>query len=313
LEAQPPPPAVTAEGMAGTTVSSAATETMDGAATLPADRAVLYNHILCPAEEDIDPEGGAIIGRSAVCRIPIVSYQLGEGATPLILVGGMHGGYEWNTILLAYRILDHLRQNPELIPPSLTIHLIPNANPDGLYAVTRRTGRFSAADVAENTEMGRFNGHYVDLNRNWDCDWTPNAMWRDSPISGGSAPFSEPENQALRDFILGKDPAAALFLHSAATGVYISGCGQPDPASTTLGKVYSNASGYPLYDGFHYYDVTGDAGDWLATQGIPSITVELSTHEALDWNMNLLGLSALIDHITAATEEIAQTFQQRSD
>jgi len=30
--------------------------------------------------------------------------------------------------------------NPDLIPPALSIYLIPNANPDGLYAVTSRTG-----------------------------------------------------------------------------------------------------------------------------------------------------------------------------
>lgn len=281
------------------TVTPISTAIPEIAEDAPAERDVLPNYILCPAEEDIKLEGGAIIGKSAVCGIPIVSYQLGYGETTLILIGGIHGGYEWNTILLAYQILDFLDQNPDVIPPSLTIYLIPNANPDGLYAVTQRIGRFTAADLAENTVPGRFNGNYVDLNRNWDCDWTPNALWRDNPISGGSAPFSEPENQLLRDFIIGKNPAAALFLHSAATGVYVSGCGQVDPVSKMLGEIYSDASGYPLYDGFFYYDVTGDAGDWLATQGIPSITVELSTHETLDWNMNLLGMKALFNHLAA--------------
>jgi LysM repeat protein len=307
------PPAETPEGMAEIALlSPSATVTMiaDDVTPLPSemvtpgegehtsiDRGILHNHILCPAVEEIDQEGGTIIGRSSVCRIPILSYQLGEGKTPLILVGGIHGGYEWNTILLGYRILDHLQQNPELIPSSLVIYLIPNANPDGLFAVTRRTGRFTEADVEENAVLGRFNGNYVDLNRNWDCRWSPIAVWRDTSISGGSAAFSESENRMLRDFILGKAPAATLFLHSAATGVFISGCDQIDATSKTLGEVYSHASGYPLYDNFHYYDVTGDAGDWLASQGIPSFAVELSTHESLDWDMNLAGLRALMNYI----------------
>ena len=268
----------------------------------PKGRAVLPNRILCPAVEEIDQEDGTIIGHSAVCRIPIVSYQIGEGETPLVLVGGIHGGYEWNTILLAYSFLDYLRQYPKAVPPALTIYLIPNANPDGLYAVTRRVGRFTASDVDEIAVPGRFNGNYVDLNRNWDCDWTPNATWRDNPISGGPAPFSEPENQVLRDYILAKDPGATVFLHSAATGVFASGCGQIDLASKSLAEVYSKASGYPLYDGFHYYDVTGDAGDWLASQGIPSISIELTDHESLNWNMNRAGFEALMNYIAAGSD-----------
>jgi LysM repeat protein/predicted deacylase len=267
----------------------------------PPERDVLANYVLCPAEEDIAPEGDVTLGHSAVCGIPIIAYQLGQGETLLIIAGGIHGGYEWNTILLAYSFLDYLQENPEVIPPALTVHLIPNANPDGLYAVTRRIGRFTAADVDEDSVSGRFNGNYVDLNRNWDCNWTPNATWRDNPISGGSEPFSELENQALRDFALSSQPVAAVFLHSAARAVFASGCGQIDPASMTLAEVYSGASGYPLYDTFHHYDITGDAADWLASQGIPSISVELTDHESLDWAMNRAGLLALMNYLAVTS------------
>lgn len=261
------------------------------------DRAILHNQFLCPSSEEMDLEGGTIIGRSAVCQIPIISYQFGEGDTSLVLVGGMHGGYEWNTILLAYEFLGYLRLNPEIIPVSLTITIVPNANPDGLFAVTRRVGRFTADDVDDNITPGRFNGNFVDLNRNWDCEWTPNATWGSNLVSGGSEPFSEPENQSLRDFILAAEPAAVVLYHSAATGVYASGCGQIDPASDVLTTIYSQASGYAANGGFHYYDITGDASNWLVTQGIPAITVELTTHESIDWRMNLAGLNALIDYI----------------
>jgi len=109
------------------------------------------------------------------------------------------------------------------------------------------------------------------------------------------------ENQILRDFLLAADPAATVLLHSAATGVYVSGCGQVDPASKVLAAVYSQASGYPLYDTFQHYDITGDASNWLALQGIPAISVELSTHESVDWGMNLAGLNALINHMNIQT------------
>jgi len=268
----------------------------------PQERSVLPNYVLCPAEEDIEPEGDMTLGHSAVCRIPIVVYQIGQGDTPLVIVGGVHGGYEWNTILLAYNILDYLHENSDAVPPALTIYLIPNANPDGLYMVTRQTGRFTPADVDDDAVPGRFNGNYVDLNRNWDCDWVPDATWRDNPISGGSEPFSETENQILRDFILSEQPAAAVFLHSAARGVFASGCGEIDPPSRSLAEVYSAASGYPLYDVFHHYDLTGDAADWLAAQGIPSISVELTNHESLDWAMNRAGLAALMNVLAITSD-----------
>jgi hypothetical protein len=61
-----------------------------------------------------------------------------------------------------------------------------------------------------------------------------------------------------------------------------------------LADIYGEAAGYPVFDRFDHYDITGDAGDWLATKGIPSITVELVTHEDLQWPMNLSGLLAVL-------------------
>jgi predicted deacylase len=284
---------------------------LDGLPTVPvagdsADRNILPNQILCPSASEVaelDTEGGTLIGRSAVCNIPILSYTFGTGNTSLVWVGGMHGGSEWNTILLAYAFIDHLRLNEESIPASLSIIVIPNANPDGLFAVTRHIGRFAETDVDVDTDNGRFNGNMVDLNRNWDCEWASTGVWQNNTVSGGTAPFSEPENQILRDFIVAADPAATVLLHSAATGVHMAGCGQIDPESRVLATVYSQASGYPIYDSFQHYAITGDASNWLAQQGFPAITVELSTHEDIDWRMNLAGLNALINHVAAQTTD----------
>jgi hypothetical protein len=56
---------------------------------------------------------------------------------------------------------------------------------------------------------------------------------------------------------------------------------------------YANASGYPPVDSFSAYEVTGDAEGWLASIGIPAITVELKTHDAIEWERNLAGIQAL--------------------
>ena len=112
----------------------------------------------------------------------------------------------------------------------------------------------------------------------------------------GKRPFSEPETQALRRFFLGQNVDAVIFWHSKANGVYSGGCTLVYAPSLELTTVYGEASSYPIYEQFLHYPVTGDASDWLALQGIPSFSVELKTHNRLDWDENLAGTLALIEH-----------------
>jgi hypothetical protein len=239
----------------------------------------------------------SLIGNSAGGRA-IHSYRFGSGDTDVVLVGGMHGGYEWNTILLAQAFIDAFTTGDEELPAGITLHIAPNANPDGLAAVTGGDGPFQPTDVISDTLAGRVNANGVDLNRNWDCNWSEQAFWRDQPISGGAYPFSEPESESLRRFFLDVTPAVVVFLHSAAGAVYSAGCPEPGPTSSALAAVYGLAAGYPVYPSFDHYAITGDASDWLTTQGIPSFTVELSTHETTDWEQNLAGLRALLAHLS---------------
>ena len=234
-----------------------------------------------------------IIGYSVEER-PLTDIQFGSGPTHIVFVGGIHGGYEWNTILLAYDMIDYFTANPGDIPADVTLHIIPAANPDGQYLVTAQEGRFSPLDVAADSLPGRVNGHGVDLNRNWDCNWTANALWRDQPTSGGAKAFSEPETMALRDFLLELNPVAVIFWHSAANGVFAAGCTDVYQPSLNLAGIYGRAAGYPVYETFTSYQVTGDAGDWLSLQGIPAISVELLNHESTDWSKNRAGVTAVL-------------------
>lgn len=226
----------------------------------------------------------------------ITSFRLGDSATAVVVVGGMHGGYEWNSILLAEGLLAHYAEHPEQLPGGVSLYIIPNANPDGLFAVAGTDGPFAPADIAADSLPGRFNANGVDLNRNWDCRWAATALWRDREVSGGPFPFSEPETRGLRDYLLALDPAVVVFLHSQANAVFVAGCGAPHPPSYELASVYGQAAGYPVHETFDLYPITGDAGDWLTEQGIPSFSVELYSHESLDWEQNLAGLGALLAH-----------------
>jgi predicted deacylase len=239
----------------------------------------------------------SVIGKSVQGR-NIEAYSFGKGDKLLTFVGGIHGGYEWNSVYLAYTFIDYLIANPDIIPDNITIIIIPSANPDGLFQITGKDGRFILEDIkTDDSGLGRFNANNVDLNRNFDCKWKAEGLWRNKIVSAGKSAFSEPEAIAIRDFMLSKKPNAVVFWHSQASTVYTSECGNGIlPETTNIMNKYSLASGYKTATTFSSYEVTGDAGDWLSTIDIPSITVELSTHESIEWQKNLAGINALLNY-----------------
>jgi len=240
-----------------------------------------------------------VIGSSVDGR-DIVAYHFGTGEEELLFVAGMHGGYEWNTTLLAYDLIDYFNNNPTMIPENVSITIIPTLNPDGLYEVVGTSERFTVNDVpsdANATIPGRFNANKVDLNRNFDCDWQPTGTWQSNPVSGGSAVFSEPESKAIRDYINGNKPTAAIVWYSSVGGVFSSNCHNGVlPETKTLTNLYANASGYKAYENFDFYEITGDMVNWFAKENIPAISVLLTTHEDTETNKNIAGVKAILDY-----------------
>ncbi|MDQ5928022.1 MAG: hypothetical protein QG633_460 [Patescibacteria group bacterium] len=243
--------------------------------------------------------GTSVQGRSIEATSYLSAQAGGTGDTHVLIVGGIHGGYEWNSVLLAYQMMDYLVANPGVIPANVTVTVIPSANPDGVFKIIGKEGRFTQADVPVNADesAGRFNANKVDLNRNFDCKWKSESMWRGNVVSAGTSAFSEPEARAIRDFVAKDKPVAAIFLHSQSNAVYASECEAGIlPETRTLMTTYATAAGYPAVDVFDSYEITGDAEGWLASIGIPAVTVELSTHDTIEWDKNLAGLKAVLAH-----------------
>ncbi len=242
-----------------------------------------------------------VIGTSVEGR-EIVAYHFGEGDTELLFVGGIHGGYSWNTTLVAYRLMDYLLEEgtTNVIPTNVKVTVIPVLNPDGLSKVATTTGRFTKADIraSQTTQVaGRFNGNTVDLNRNFDCDWQATGKWQSKDVSGGDAVFSEPESQAIKNYVETKKPDAVVVWYSAAGGVFASNCHKGIlPETSTLTKTYADASGYPASDDFDFYEITGDMVNWLAKINVPAISVLLSTHNEVEWDKNQKGIDALLKY-----------------
>jgi predicted deacylase len=239
-----------------------------------------------------------IIGQSVQGR-NIEAYSYGKGEDLVTFVGGIHGGYEWNSIMLAYQMIDYLTENQNIIPKNITVTIIPNANPDGLYKVTGKDGRFLLSDIKKDlpTGAGRFNANNVDLNRNFACNWQATSTWRSNIVSAGSSVFSEPEAKAIQNFVLTNKPKAMIFWHSQSNTIYASACNNGIlPITRDIMNIYSKASGYPTSDTFDSYVITGAVEDWLASINIPAITVELKTHETVEWEQNLAGFKAILEY-----------------
>ncbi|HVW71786.1 MAG TPA: M14 family metallopeptidase [Candidatus Paceibacterota bacterium] len=243
-----------------------------------------------------EAQGATVIGKS-VKGADITAYHYGSGSTEILFVGGLHGGYDWNTSLLAYNLKDYLDQHPDAIPANESVTVIPVVNPDGLAQVVSKSGEFAASDVnaSADTVAARFNANNVDLDRNFDCDWQTSGVWQTKTVSGGTAAFSEPESQAIQAYIAAHPPTAVVVWFSAAGGVFASNCHSGVlPATDTLTQTYATASGYPAHESYDFYATTGDMVNWLAKQQIPAISVLLTNHTDPEWTKNLKGIQAVL-------------------
>ncbi len=244
-----------------------------------------------------------VLGQSTEGR-DIVAYHYGEGTKELLLVGGIHGGYEWNTVVLAYELMDYLMATPTAVPAGLKVSVIPVMNPDGLFKTVGTTDKFTKEQVPTGTDAtvpGRFNAKNVDLNRNFDCDWQAEGKWQNKTVSGGTAAFSEPESVAIKNYVEANKPAAVVVYYSAAGGVFASNCHNGVPAATTaLTNEYAKASGYPAYKEFNFYEITGDMVNWLAKINVPAISILLTNHTDTELTKNKAGLEAILKTLATA-------------
>ncbi|GAB4580686.1 MAG: hypothetical protein Fur0022_34280 [Anaerolineales bacterium] len=227
-------------------------------------------------------EGPIVIGYSVEGR-PLEVYRFGTGPVKRMIVAGIHGGYEANTIALADELIAYIQENPAFIPRNVTLYILRNLNPDG-YA------RAIGVD-------GRANANNVDLNRNfpanWQAEWPRSGCWTYRRLNGGTGPGSEPETQALIAFASQIRPTAIISYHSAALGIFPGG--EPaDPASVRLAEALAAVSEYPyppIDTGCLY---TGTLPDWAVSEGIASVDLELHTHKFTDFEENLKVLEAFL-------------------
>ena len=228
-----------------------------------------------------------IIGFSLAAR-PIEVYTFGEGGKEYLIVAGIHGGYEWNTIALANKLITHLSENPDAIPSDVTLHIIRNMNPDG-------EARAHGVD-------GRVNNNGVDLNRNfpsenWVKEWDRNGCWIYRPTTGGIHGGSEPETRSVMGFIQNHELEAVISYHSAALGVFPGGVPWTEP-SKKLAQALAKVTDYPYPPIDTGCEYTGTLADWAVENGVgAAVDMELRNHRDTDFEENLKALKIFLDFV----------------
>jgi predicted deacylase len=226
-----------------------------------------------------------VIGYSVQGR-PLEVYTFGSGERERMIVAGIHGGDEWNTITLANQLIQYLDQNSNDLPDDIKLYILPNLNPDG--------------EARAHNKYGRLNHNGVDLNRNfpvnWQMDWDRSGCWNSLPTSGGTGPGSEAETQALMNFIRERDIQALISYHSAALGIFPGGLPWDENASR-LAQSLAQVTSYrfpPLDTGCTY---SGTLADYAVANGITAVDLELTNHIDTDFDQNLQALDVLLNFV----------------
>ncbi len=175
---------------------------------------------------------------------------------------------------------------------------IPVINPDG-YVYNESIAPNGGGMHRKNrldTGCGTNTQRGVDLNRNYGYDWgADNSGSSPNPCSAtfrGDSAFSEPETQAVKDFILAHEFSNVLHYHSYSN-VLIHSWGDgslPDePDLTTLREIgweMTKFNGYGVGTGNETigYGVNGDAVDWTyGSAGLISYTPEVGSFQDGFW------------------------------
>ncbi len=225
-----------------------------------------------------------IVSGYSVKKRPIEIFRFGTGKNERMIVAGIHGAYEKNTVALADRLIEYLQKNPDFIPKDATLYILRSLNPDG--------------ETASNAEDGRLNANGVDLNRNFGVNWK--SSWQDGDCASpsgtaGAAPASEPETKAFMNFIAGRQVEVLISYHSAGLGIFPSG-NPPQPESQRLAQDIAAISNYPYPAVKTGCEYTGTLVDWAAQNGvIAAVDLELSNHQDSEFETNLKVLRLLLE------------------
>lgn len=219
---------------------------------------------------------------------------------PAVLFQATQHAREWIAPMTAMYIADSLLNGYGVdsritaLLDALDVYIVPVVNPDG-YEFSWTDQRY----WRKNRRLVSGSTYGVDNNRNWSVGWGgPGSSGIASAQDyRGTAPFSEPENQAIRDFVLAHPELRSMFdLHSYGQ-LILTPLGYttdlaPDPDWVVFER--ANAEVEAAVEAVHgvdylagaagadQYVASGDAPDWhYVDESFISWTIELRPESAV--------------------------------
>jgi hypothetical protein len=230
-----------------------------------------------------------------------ITSEKSKADKPQVLFLATHHAREWVATQMAMRLINHLTENygsdsrvTDLLD-SVEVWIIPVANPDG-YQYTFTNERLWRKNLRDNNGDGEITiSDGVDLNRNFANHWGyddegSSPTWQNATYRG-VAPNSEPETQAVVDFIESNDFKFAISYHTSGNlilypeGWQVKTPSLDDPIFVAQAGTDANPAiwdslrneGYDPGVSADLYITNGDFVDWAyGAAGIPSHTVELT-------------------------------------
>jgi hypothetical protein len=221
--------------------------------------------------------------------------DLEEDAEPDVLIVGCHHARELISVEIPLAIVRALTDKYpadariKYLVDNREVWIIPMLNPDGHVYVEEVNSTWRKNRNTNGNSNSLYQG--VDLNRNygfkWGYDNTGSSPQTKSETYRGTAPFSEPETQAIKDLIEEHDFALGLSYHSYGNLFlfpwgYIDEDTEDNAVFERLGRIYCKQNEY-IYgnakDGI-IYNTNGDMDDWAygeqeTKNKILSMTVEV--------------------------------------
>ncbi len=242
------------------------------------DAALTLLHTSYPARTQLISIGNSIEGRPIRALKISTTPGTNDPAKGDVVFVALHHAREWITVEMALYLADYLlaqySTNPQLQADldRLQVWIVPVVNPDGYAYSASTTGYRYWRKNRRNNGGGTFG---VDLNRNWGYQW--------GLLSGGSsnsaddtyfgtAPFSEPELVALRNFINGLTNFKSFVSYHSYSELYLRPWGHTTsdpPGEQTLRSVAQrNISRIAAVNGHTYsenisYTSSGEATDFI--------------------------------------------------
>ena len=219
---------------------------------------------------------------------------------PALLYTGTIHAREWIGIELAIQfiqyLLDEYPSNPQIMKALArnTLYIVPCLNPDG-FEYSRQHFSFWRKNRRDNGD-GTFG---VDLNRNFSINFKKTTDTR-SNIYGGPHAFSEPETQAIKNFVENHtNITTALDYHSQGnvffpahkfnheaeiegTDLNILCANMANEIYKISGKQYGIHRGKPPANLIH-----GSGREYYYDRGILSVVVEVGTRNIPDYQLNM--------------------------